>query len=87
MAVVAPVVCAVWPPGEAVTVYPVIADPPSVCGMVQEMTAWPLPLVADTPVGTPGEVIGVPKAASIGDKDVPAVKVTHVGVLVSDVLS
>jgi hypothetical protein len=36
---VAPVVVAVRPPGEAVTVYPVTADPPSLAGAVQDTPA------------------------------------------------
>jgi hypothetical protein len=36
---VAPVVAAVRPPGEAVTVYPVTADPPSLAGAVQDTPA------------------------------------------------
>jgi hypothetical protein len=43
-----------WPPGEAVTVYEVIAAPPLEAGGVKLTVAWPLPGVADTPVGAPG---------------------------------
>ena len=44
---------AVCPPDE-VTVYEVIAVPPSEAGAVNETEAWPLPGVAVTPVGAPG---------------------------------
>ena len=42
---------AVAPPGVAVTVYPVIAEPPSFVGAVNDTVAWVFPAVADTPVG------------------------------------
>jgi hypothetical protein len=48
----------VGPPeaGVAVTVYEVIAYPPSLAGAVQETVADPLPGAAVTPVGVPGVV-------------------------------
>ena len=52
---VAPAVVAKAPPGEAVTVYPVIALPPS-DGAVQETIASVLPGVALTAVGASGTV-------------------------------
>jgi len=57
--VVASVVVAVCPPGEAVTVYPVMAEPPLLAGAVHDTDAWVLPGVALTPVGAPGTVDGV----------------------------
>jgi hypothetical protein len=56
VAVVAHVVDAVKPPGEDVTVYPVIAVPPLLAGAVHDTVATPLPGVADTAVGAPGTV-------------------------------
>ena len=47
---------AVIPPGEAVTVYPVIADPPVFIGAVKLTVALPLPPVAEMLVGTPGAI-------------------------------
>jgi hypothetical protein len=43
----------------AVTVYPVMADPPSLVGGVKVTVACPLPAVAETPVGAPGVLAGV----------------------------
>jgi hypothetical protein len=51
---VAPEVVQVKPPGLDVTVYPVIAEPPSSAGAVHETSAEPSPATADTPVGAPG---------------------------------
>jgi hypothetical protein len=42
------------PPGEPVTVYPVIGEPPVSTGGVQDTCADALPATADTPVGAPG---------------------------------
>ena len=47
---------AVRPPGEEVTVYPVIADPPVFVGAVKLTVALPLLTVALIPVGVPGAV-------------------------------
>jgi hypothetical protein len=44
---------------DAVTVYPVIADPPFEAGAFQVTVACPLPAVAVTPVGAPATVAGV----------------------------
>ena len=43
------------------TVYEVMALPPSDAGAVHETVAWALPAVAETAVGAPGIVIGVTK--------------------------
>ncbi len=58
--VVAPVVVQVKLPGEEVTVYPVMAEPP-VAGAVHETISWAFvpPAAPVTPVGTPGSVAGV----------------------------
>ena len=50
---------AVWPPGVAVTVYPVIAEPPVDAGAFQVTVACAFPAVAETLVGAPGTVAGV----------------------------
>jgi len=49
----------VAPPGDAVTRYEVIADPPFDAGAVKRTTAWVSPAVPDTPVGAPGTARGV----------------------------
>jgi hypothetical protein len=46
----------VWPPGLAVTVYEVIAEPPFEEGALNDTVADALPATADTPVGAPGTV-------------------------------
>jgi hypothetical protein len=69
---VAPVVVAVRPPGEAVTVYPVIAEPPSLAGAVHDTAAWAFPAVPLTPVGAPGTVHGVTAAEAADAAEVPA---------------
>ena len=46
------------PPGEEVTVYPVIGDPPSLTGAVKLTVACAFPPVALTPVGAPGTLVG-----------------------------
>ena len=45
------------PTGVAVTVYPVIADPPVFVGAVKLTNALPLLPLAEIPVGRPGAVI------------------------------
>ena len=57
------------PPGDEVTVYPVIALPPFDPGAVQLTTDDALATVPETPVGAPGTVLGVTLA------DVPALEV------------
>ena len=47
---------AVMPPGEEVTVYPVIADPPVLVGAVKLTVALPLLPLAEIPVGAPGAI-------------------------------
>jgi hypothetical protein len=56
VAVVAPDVVAVAPPGDAVTVYPVTGDPPLLAGAAHDTLAWLLPGVPVTAVGAPGAV-------------------------------
>ena len=56
VAVVAPVVVAVDPPGDAVTVYPVMTEPPLSVGAVQDTTAWVFLALALTAVGAAGTV-------------------------------
>jgi len=77
------------PPGFDVTVYPLIAAPPSDTGATQVTTDWPFPpLVADTPLGAPGTAEGtttfdgadsdcappVFTATTVNEYDVPFVK-------------
>ena len=54
-----PVTVTFAPVGIEVTVYEVMALPPSDEGAVQETVACELPAVAETVVGAPGIVIGV----------------------------
>lgn len=56
---VAPVVVHWKPPGDEVTVYPVIAVPPLSVGAVQLIDADASPPVAITLVGAPGTVTGI----------------------------
>jgi hypothetical protein len=51
-----PLVVHVWPPGEEVAVYWVIALPPLFEGAVQETRAAAIPAVAVAPVGLSGTV-------------------------------
>ena len=53
---VAPVVDPVAPPGDAVTVYPVMGEPPLEAGAVHDTVANAFPATADTAVGAPGAV-------------------------------
>jgi hypothetical protein len=64
---------AVWPPGEAVTVYCVIGLPPS-GGAVKLIVARRLPRTAVTPVGAPGGPSGVTEFETPGSP-VPALVV------------
>src|SRR5215472_11007985 len=54
----APPTLADWPPGDAVTVYPLTAAPPFEDGALQLTVACPFPATADAPVGAPGTVAG-----------------------------
>jgi hypothetical protein len=66
------------PPGLAVAVYCVIADPPFDAGAVQDTASWALPGVRLTPVGAPGIVDGVPVApADAGPVPMALVAVTE----------
>jgi hypothetical protein len=49
---------AVFPPGDAVAVYDVIAAPPFDAGSLNVTVACPLPAVAATALGAPGTVGG-----------------------------
>ena len=75
---VAPDVVAVAPPGAAVTVYPVIGEPPLLTGAVHDTTATPFPAEAVTAAGAPGTVLGVTAAdaADAGEIPVALVAVT-----------
>jgi hypothetical protein len=67
----APDACA--PPGDAVTVYEVIGEPPVEAGGEKLTVAVPLPGVADTPVGAPGaDAATTPVTADIALVDPPA---------------
>src|SRR5258708_1382277 len=54
-----PVAVALSQPGDEVTVYPLIWDPPLEAGAVQVTVAWALPAVAVTAVGAPGGPMGM----------------------------
>ena len=54
----APVVEHVAPSGDAVTVYPVIGEPPTKVGAVHDTATEPLPATPDTPVGAAGTTNG-----------------------------
>jgi hypothetical protein len=58
------------PPGLAVTVYPRIAEPPFEAGADHVITAWPLPAVAEAPVGAPGALGGT--TGVIGEEELDA---------------
>ena len=47
------------PPGDDVTVYPVIVLPPLEAGATKVTVAWVLPGVAAADVGAPGTVVGI----------------------------
>jgi hypothetical protein len=49
-----------WSPGDAVTVYPVMADPPLLTGAVQDTDACALPAVGGLMVGAPGTFAVLP---------------------------
>jgi hypothetical protein len=51
---VLPALLSTPPPGDDVTVYPVIAVPPLEAGAAKVTVAWALPAEAEAPVGTPG---------------------------------
>jgi hypothetical protein len=57
--VAVPLTLADCPPGDAVTVYPVMGTPPFVEGAVQLTVACAFPATAVTPVGAPGVPAGV----------------------------
>ena len=67
-----PFVLAVTPPGDAVTVYPVIGEPPLLTGAVHDTAAWAFPGVAVTAVGAPGTVFGVTATLGIEASELPA---------------
>src|SRR3954464_13067919 len=72
VALVAPMTLAVRPPGEEVTVYPVMALPPLDAGAVQLTLACALPAVAVTPVGAPGTPRGTIAADGADADPAPA---------------
>lgn len=55
----------VAPPGDAVAVYDVMADPPLSLGAVQETVTWPCPAIPLTDVGAPGTVWGTPEVDAV----------------------
>src|SRR5665648_624107 len=69
------IMVAVAPPGDAVTVYPVIDEPPLLAGAVQLTVAEAFPGVADTAVGAPGTVLGVTAALATDASEVPTLLV------------
>ncbi len=71
------VCCATWKkPTNAVMVYPVIADPLAVDGVVHDTVAFPAPAVAVTAVGA----VGVPAITALLAPDAPPVPATFVAV-------
>jgi hypothetical protein len=52
-------------------VYPVIGDPPSLDGGVNETRALPFPSTADTPVGELGTVAGVAETETVEESELP----------------
>ena len=56
---------AVLPPGDDVTVYDVIGEPPFEAGAAKDTVAAPLLAVAETAVGAPGTVITVTGNAAL----------------------
>jgi hypothetical protein len=73
--VAAPTESAVNPPGDDVTVYPVIAAPPLSVGAVQDTSAWRLPAVAKTVVGAVATREGVTARDPVAAADVPMILV------------
>ncbi len=61
----------VRPPGELITVYPVMALPPLAAGAVKVTEADPLPAVAVPMVGAPGTVAGVTELEALEAAPVP----------------
>jgi hypothetical protein len=61
----------VAPPGEAVTVYPVIGDPPSSTGGVQDICARALAPEAVADVGASGALAGVAVTVAVDDSESP----------------
>jgi len=61
----------VFPSGDEVTVYPVIADPPFDAGAVKLNIASIFPAVAVTFVGTPGTADGVTAVEAVEGKLLP----------------
>ena len=59
-------------PGEEVTVYPVIAEPPVDDGADQDTTTCVFPNTPDTPVGAPGTVAGTTAEDALEAVPVPA---------------
>ena len=62
---------AVMRPGEEVTVYPVIAEPPFDAGAVKATETFPLPAVAVPTVGAPGTVAAVTEFEAVDGNPVP----------------
>jgi hypothetical protein len=63
------------PPGEDVTVYPVIADPPLLLGAFHVTPTLPSPAVADAPVGASGTFDTVTEADATEGPEFPTVLV------------
>ncbi len=59
------------PPGEEVTVYPVIADPPLLEEAVKDTVADPLPATAETLIGASGTVFGVTAVDALEATELP----------------
>ena len=58
-------------PGDDVTVYSVMAEPPFVAGAVHETVAWPLPRTPETAVGADGGPTGVTLVEAVDATELP----------------
>jgi hypothetical protein len=63
---------AVKPPGEDVTLYPVMVLPPVEAGAVKATLAWARPAVATGLVGAPGTVLGITDPDAADATEFPA---------------
>jgi hypothetical protein len=75
---------AVSPPGDAVTVYEVIADPPFDAGALNVTVAWPFPAVAAPALGAPGTVGGTDGVTVFDGADAGPVPTLFVAVTVNE---
>ena len=72
---VLPALLSTPPPGDDVTVYPVIVLPPLEAGATNVTVACALPGVAEADVGAPGTVVGITAVEADDAAPVPAMLV------------